>query len=219
MPSAGRAVAPRRLERLLGVPRGEWAQMSTNQVSGGDDRKLGALPFVIGGLSFIPLIGVLFGIITIVWGLIKRKSGGIKLALIGAGGICFTIIIYGGLFYLGFSQRGGIYDDLRAKLAQSDLDSLVKVVEVYRLAHGEYPESLQVLEGSLPKGSIELAMLIDPRIMEAKGSHDYFYYERVGKEHYYLRGVGVDGKPFSPGALVPQTANSGAGLGLLTDPR
>jgi len=31
--------------------------------------KLGTLPYVLGGMSFIPLIGVLFGIVSIVWGL------------------------------------------------------------------------------------------------------------------------------------------------------
>ena len=36
------------------------------------DKRLGAFPYVIGGLSYIPLIGVIFGIISIVWGLLRR---------------------------------------------------------------------------------------------------------------------------------------------------
>ena len=56
-------------------------------------KSLGTFPFVLGGLSFIPLIGVLFGLLAIGWGLINRRRGGKKIALIGAGGIAFTIIL------------------------------------------------------------------------------------------------------------------------------
>ena len=51
-----------------------------------EDKRLGCFPFVIGGLSFVPLVGVLFGLAAIVWGLIARKRGGGKLALVGAAG-------------------------------------------------------------------------------------------------------------------------------------
>ena len=51
-------------------------------MAGRSDRDLGTLPFVLGGMSFIPLVGVLFGLIAITWGLITRRSGGRKLALI-----------------------------------------------------------------------------------------------------------------------------------------
>jgi hypothetical protein len=49
--------------------------------------KLGAFPYVIGGLSFIPMLGVLFGVIAIIWGLVTKKLGGKKLAIVGACGI------------------------------------------------------------------------------------------------------------------------------------
>ena len=65
---------------------------------------LGALPFVIAGLSFIPMIGIPFGIFAIVWGLITQRARGKMLALIGAAGIIFSILLYGALFYFGFMQ-------------------------------------------------------------------------------------------------------------------
>lgn len=37
--------------------------------------KLGTFPFVIGGMSFIPLLGVVFGLVAIVWGLFSKKDG------------------------------------------------------------------------------------------------------------------------------------------------
>src|SRR5437899_13089066 len=96
------------------------------------NNRLGALPFVLGGISFIPMLGIAFGITAIVWGLVTRKHGGKKLAAIGAGGILLTAITYGSLFYFGFVQRGGIYDDLRRRLAQTELNSLVQSIEYYK---------------------------------------------------------------------------------------
>ena len=92
--------------------------------------KLGTFPFVLAGISFIPLIGVPFGFATLIWGLFTKKEGGRRLAIIGACGIATTVVVYGALFYFGFHQRGGIYDDLRAKLAQSSINSLVPSIEL-----------------------------------------------------------------------------------------
>lgn len=181
-------------------------------------RPLGAFPFVLAGLSFIPLVGVFFGLISIGWGIVTHRAGGGKLALIGAGGIGFSVLVYGGLFYFGFEQRGGLYDHLRTTLAQTNLNSLVKSIEYYRITNGEYPDTLDELKQSLPKDSIEAAFLIDPRLTVIKGGTQYFYYKKADANHYYLRGVGSDGGPFSPGALVPQVPKGGAGVGLLTTP-
>ena len=179
--------------------------------------KLGAFPFVVGGMSFIPLLGVLFGIIAIVWGLFTKKAGGKRLAAIGAGGIGFTIVIYGAIFYFGFAQRGGVYDDLRTKLAQSTINSLVPSIEIYKIQNGQYPESLKVLQDSLPKDGF--VTVFDPTVVALGGELRYFFYERVGEDHYYLRGLGSDGKPFTGDDIVPQiTLQPGSKIGLLFEP-
>ena len=179
--------------------------------------KLGTFPFVVGGMSFIPLLGVLFGIIAIVWGLVTKKGGGKRLAAIGAGGIGFTIVIYGALFYFGFAQRGGVYDDLRAKLAQSTINSLVPSIELYKTQNGRYPESLKILQDSLPKDGF--VTVFDPSVVALGGEPRYFFYERVGEDHYYLRGLGADGKPFTADDVVPQIAlQPGSKIGLLVEP-
>ena len=54
--------------------------------------KPGTFPFVAGGISFIALIGILFGSIAIIWGLAARKSGGKRQAAVGAAGIGVTIL-------------------------------------------------------------------------------------------------------------------------------
>ena len=76
---------------------------------------LGGFAYVLGGLSFIPALGVVFGASAITWGLVTRKQGGRRLACIGAAGIACTVVMYGALFYFGFMQRGGVYDDLRLR--------------------------------------------------------------------------------------------------------
>ena len=178
--------------------------------------RLGTAAYVVGGMSFIPLIGVLFGVAAIVWGLVTKKSGGKRLAAIGGVGIVFTLALYGALFYFGFSQRGGIYDYLRVQLAQSTINSLVPSIEFYRIQNGKYPESLKVLQETLPKEGF--VSVFDPTVLEFSAQSRYFLYERVGEDHYYLRGLGADGKPFTSDDIVPQVpAVPGSKSGLLVE--
>jgi hypothetical protein len=72
--------------------------------------------------------------------------------------------------------------------------------------------------GTLPKDSFEGLNLYDPRALHLSEQGQYFHYRKVDAEHYYLRGVAADGKPFSPGALVSQVSTAGTRLGLLTEP-
>jgi hypothetical protein len=178
-------------------------------------QKLGAFPFIIGGLSFVPGIGVLFGIGAIIWGLVSKKEGGKTLALMGIGGIAFSCVIYGGLFYFGFAQRGGIFDDLRAQQARTSLHSCVQAIEVYKVQHGSYPDSLEELRASLPKESF--VPVYDPTITKFGAPLRYFFYQRVGTDHYYLRGVGPDGVPFTADDILPPIDNTNGKLGLLLD--
>jgi hypothetical protein len=179
------------------------------------DKKLGALPFVIGGLSYIPLIGIVFGISAVVWGYLTKKKGGKTLALVGAGGIGFTFLLYGGLWYFGMMQRGGVYDALRGHLAQTQLNQLVQSIEFYKIGHGTYPASLEELRKANPNGTF----IVDPTDVSFKLHRRFFYYERVGTDHYYLRSVGPDGLPFTSDDIVPQVdASSSDKLGLLLNP-
>lgn len=176
--------------------------------------KLGVFPHVIGGMSFIPLVGVLFGLIAIIWGGTTNKQGGKRLAAIGVGGVCFTIVLYGALFYFGFMKRGGAYDDMRLRIAQGTLNAVVPEIEFYKTQNGKYPESLKVLKESLPKGSF--VSVFDPTLVKLGEEQKYFFYERVGEDHYYLRGAGVDGTPFTDDDIVPQiTPVPNGKIGLL----
>jgi len=171
----------------------------------------------VGGLSFIPLIGVPFGIAAIIWGLVTGKIGGKKLALVGVAGIALTCLLYGGLLYFGLVQRGGIYDELRGKLAQTSLNSLPPAIEFYKLQYGSYPETLEQLRQSLPKDSP--VFIYDPTDMRIGSVGRLFFYKRVDADHYYLRGVGPDGVPFTADDILPEISPSAANkLGLLIAP-
>ncbi len=179
--------------------------------------RLGGLPFVIGGISFIPLIGILFGLAAIVWSLATRKRGRGKLALLGIAGILFSVLLYGALFYFGLMQRGGVYDDLRASAAKSELNSLVLAVEGFKQMHGTYPESLESLRNSLPKDTA--LPIIDPTQTRMGSAPMNFYYQRVDADHYYLRGVGPDGKPLTADDVLPDVGQMpDTKSGLLIDP-
>ena len=131
-------------------------------VAPGGDR-LGTFPFVVGGLWFTSLAGVMFGSVAVAWGLLTKRRGGKALALMGLAGIGLTVTLSSGLFYSGVVQRGGVYDGLRAKLAQGNLDSLAPTVEFYKLAHGAYPESLEAFQSFLPKDTLAALNVNDPQ--------------------------------------------------------
>lgn len=178
--------------------------------------KLGVFPFIIGSFSFIPLIGVLFGIIVIIWGLISKKNGSKKLVLVGLGGIAFSVILYSTLFYFGFVQRGGVYDKLRRNLSKTMINSLVQSIEYYKVQNGRYPESLEVLRKSLPENSF--VSVYDPSIIKMSTDQKarFYYYKIINNDHYYLLGLGPDKQPFTNDDIVPDVnAGTKSKVGLL----
>ncbi len=179
-----------------------------------ENEKLGIFPYVIGGVSFIPGIGILFGIIAIIWGLVTKKLGGKKLAIIGACGIGFSIIIYGSLFYFGFVQKGGVYDDLRVQLSKTTITSLVQAIEFYKTQNGQYPESLEALRKSDPENF--MVFVHDPAQVQLGDEPRYYHYELKGQSHYYLLGVGPDEQPYTSDDVLPNIEiNQNSNVGLL----
>src|SRR5665213_890697 len=88
--------------------------------------------WVFGGLSFIPLIGVLFGVIAIVFGINKKIRGQIFL---GIAGILVTVIFYGSLFYFGFVAKTGVYADIKVQLASQIINTDAGQIALYKQQH------------------------------------------------------------------------------------
>lgn len=176
--------------------------------------KIHTAAYVLAAISFIPLIGLLFGIAALVLSILGwRKRGAKIVALIASLGMLCTVALYGALFYFGFVQRGGVYDELRQQLTVNTLSTLVSEIEFYRLQHGVYPESLEQLQESQPNKPIFIVDTSSPPF--SAEPFRLFYYERSGDAHYYLRSVGNDGKAFTADDILPhieQTENSKIGL-------
>lgn len=149
------------------------------------EKKLGYLPYVLGGVSFIPLLGVFFGIIVIIWGIIKIKQKGWRLILIGVCGILFTVILYSTLFYKGFVERGGIYDELKSGMTQTLLTDLVKQIEYYKIQNGKYPKSLKELASK--KQHESFTFIQDPTQIDLKTKEPpLFHYELINEGNNYV---------------------------------
>ena len=99
--------------------------------------------YVLGGISFIPLIGVLFGVAAIIIGAIKKTKGPI---ILGCCGILVTIILYGSLFYFGFVAKTGPFADLKKQLTSQIINDTKTRVLAYKATHNNaLPNSLQDL--------------------------------------------------------------------------
>ena len=160
--------------------------------------KPGCFTYAIGGASFIPLIGIVFGIISIVIGITKNIK---PLIILGLSGIVFTIIIYGSIFYFGFSQRGGVYDQMRTQMAVSQLLDLVKEVEYYKIQNGHYPDKIEDL--ATKENEKSSIIIFDPTSIYRGGKVPHFYYRLDKNDSYFLLSVGNDGIPFTQDDILP----------------
>lgn len=176
--------------------------------------RLGVFAYIIGAFSFIPGLGILFGIASVVWGAVTKKEGGRTLLIMGASGIGLSMVLYSVLFYFAFVQRGGVYDGLRVQMAESSVTTLVQAIEFYKVQNGHYPDSLETLAKSLPRNT--MVFVFDPSEPGFGRQPRYFYYELVDDSHYYLLGVGADGKPFTSDDVLPKIkAGPDSKIGLL----
>jgi len=182
--------------------------MENVQSNSKETKPAGCLGFVIGGMSFIPLIGVFFGIIAIIWGFSIKNT---KLKIVGFAGILFTIIVYSSLGYFGFVQKGGVYDELRANLAKTTLTGAVQAIEFYKTQNGHFPESLEILQQSLPENS--MVFLHDPASVDGSETK-YLYYFLINENQYHIRSYGRDGIINTNDDILPDPIDN---IGLVID--
>ena len=183
-----------------------------------DEAQVSPWAYALGGLSFIPLVGVAFGLTAMYWGLATRRTGGRILAAMGACGIASTVALY----FAATSLFSSLLDSGRERLTAEQLNLLVNAVEVHKLQHGQYPESLTTLANAPPatNAAVEfdpLTLDIGPLLMPRQMPRP-FYYELADANHYYLRSVGRDGTPFTPDDILPNVKGApDSPLGFLKD--
>lgn len=170
----------------------------------GKKEKHGVFPFILAGISFIPLIGVLFGIVCILLALIARKANSKLLGILGGCGIAVTVLLYGVLLPVVISLFGeGFFTKGFEPHAISTMTNLVRTIEYYKLQNSRYPENLNELRSTLKEG--ELVMTYDVSGPAKLGEHHReFHYEIIGDgKKYLLFGVGSDGIPFTNDDIFP----------------
>jgi hypothetical protein len=163
-------------------------------------------PYLLGLLCLIPLVGAFVGLGLLLYGLVKYKDK--WLTIIGAFGILFTVGIYSFLFY--YMKNGDLSKKGFSEISQTQLNSLVKNIEFYKIQHGQYPDSLQEL-----LTDDKLATINDPIQTVQLRKNSFYNYKKIG-DKYSLFSSGQDGKPNTKDDLFPQiTIADSSKIGLI----
>jgi len=92
-----------------------------------------------GFLGLWPGVGAVTGIILLLRGVFQYKDKG--LIFIGSGCLLFNIFLFSVFFY-DFRSGGG-FDKANAIVVHSELNSMVKAIEFYKVQNDTYPDSLE----------------------------------------------------------------------------
>lgn len=150
--------------------------------------------FLYGVLMIIPLVGLILGIVLVRKGILLKDK---ILFYIGSAGILMTIGFYVWAFYYGnHSQQAKVQE---VNFTQFQLDRAVQEVEVYKLEHGHYPDSLQEL-----LFRDKYASIIDPISQHFfSKKFVYFNYKKIDTTHYTLFSSGLDQVPNTADDVYP----------------
>lgn len=151
-------------------------------------------PYKLGYLGIVPLVGFFVGIGLTFYGIFRYKDR--KLTLIGITCMLFTVLVYSIEFYI--VNYSGVQNKSWEKIAQIQLNSLVKDIEYYKLQKGSYPNNLKELQ------SHTNVSISDPT--QSRQGSDYFNYKKLG-ENYILFSSGSDRIKNTADDIFPQIEN------------
>ena len=167
-------------------------------------RKHGPLPFVLAGISFIPIIGVVFGLLCIVIAIAARKANSLLLALIGAGGILFTILLFGVILpSTTLLLDDGMLSEQFEPHSKSSLTTLVRLIEFYKQENQRYPANIEELRSSLKEGELVMTYDMAGPIKLGEKPREFYYEVIDNGERYLLFGLGSDDEPFTDDDIYP----------------
>jgi len=147
-----------------------------------------------GWIGLIPNIGVIAGMILIYNGIFKYSNK--KLVIIGIADILFTIVFWS--IFTSENIQNKLFADTDEKLAQTQVNSLVKDIEFYKIQHGEYPDSLEQINDSSA-----FVWITDPFLNKGKNKKDVnFHYVKI-RTKYTLFSVGSDKIPNTKDDIYP----------------
>jgi len=147
-----------------------------------------------GLIGIIPNVGVFAGLILIYKGFFNYSDK--KLVIIGVADILFTIVFWY-VFTSGTIQKS-LFADTDAKLAQSQVNSLVKNIEFYKIQHGEYPNNLEQVNDTAV-----FVWITDPFLNKGRNNKNVnFHYFKI-RNKYTLFSVGLDNIPNTKDDIYP----------------
>jgi hypothetical protein len=147
-----------------------------------------------GLLGLVPNIGVISGLILLFKGIFQFRDK--ILIIIGAADILFTFVFWWIVTSVTFHST--TFKTLEQEMARTELNTIFRYVEFYKIEHGVYPDSLQEMD--LKKDNIWIS---DPvQVWGHNHKTVNFFYRKVG-DKYWLFSVGLDGKPFTQDDIFP----------------
>lgn len=175
--------------------------------------KMGIGVYIIAALSFIPVLGMLFGIAALTLGLCTKRKGRFKVMGIGFAGILFTLglNLYLSNYAFNDSENNAF---IRGKLTQLTLNAVLENLETHKAQFEQYPDSIE----ELTKKNIA-TFIHDPMDIQGGFNPRYLYYKKADADHYYLLSIGLDGVAFTKDDIVPEMKTfSQKQSGLLIQP-
>ena len=157
-------------------------------------KRLGWAWYAASILSFVPLLGAIWGLVCVVYGYVQRRRGGLVIAAVGLAGFLFTVGLYGYLFVQLSHPTGTLAEAQKGLLRQHTLPDLVRRLEYYKLQNGRYPQRLEDM------GREVVSLLA----LHPKGSFGKIHYDlSADGRTYHLFAVGPDGEPFTSDDIPP----------------
>jgi hypothetical protein len=170
---------------------------TTNKQANQETKGAPIILIILSAFSFIPLIGVFFGGLSILISIFNFKRFKL-LFFLGCSGILLTIILYSSVYYIGVKQRGGVADYSRVEMDGYLLKYLKESLIKYKSMYGNYPSNLNELK----KSGIQIK---DPILYFIKGyKGDSLFYYQVKADTFQLFSVGIDGLPFTKDDVYPR---------------
>jgi hypothetical protein len=150
--------------------------------------------YLWGLLGLIPNVGVISGLILLFKGIFQFRDK--ILIIIGASDILFTFVFWWIVTTVSFHSTS--FRTLEQQMSRTELNTIFRYVEFYKIEHGVYPDSLEEMD--LRKNNI---LITDPvQVWGHNRKMVNFFYRKVG-DKYWLFSVGWDGKPFTQDDIFP----------------
>jgi hypothetical protein len=148
--------------------------------------------YFLGIIGLMPWIGLLTGIYLIISGYKLRVRA---FTFIGIVNVSITILMLTTLMY--FTMNSETFHQAAKEGSEMRLNELIKSIEIYKLNHAGYPDSLNQLTFFDP-----LFTDMDPMQATIENSDKKFKYYKI-LDGYYLFSAGVDGIEFTEDDLYP----------------